>query len=137
MDTIISRSVEETVEAGKAFANTLKPGDIIALRGGLGAGKTHFVKGIALGLKCDEPVTSPTFTIVHEYHGGRCPIFHMDWYRLEEAADLVRIGWDDLLQENGVTIVEWPERFPDHLPKDTQWLLIEILTPYRRKIMLH
>src|SRR4051812_30904818 len=103
MDSIISRSPEETFAFGSALAATLQPGAVIALSGDLGAGKTHLSKGIAAGLGCaPEEVTSPTFTLLHEYRGGRMPVFHFDFYRLESEAELVGLGLDDYLDARGI-----------------------------------
>jgi tRNA threonylcarbamoyladenosine biosynthesis protein TsaE len=111
----------ETIAFGTKVAGELGAGDTLALVGDLGAGKTHFTKGIAAGLGCDGAVTSPTFTLVHEYTGGRLHVFHFDFYRLESADELLNIGWDDYLDANGVAIVEWADKFPDLLPANTQW----------------
>ena len=120
VDTIISNSPEETQALGRALAATLQKGSVVALTGDLGAGKTHFTKGLveALGGNPAE-VTSPTFTLVHEYREGRLPVFHFDFYRLEEASELRGIGWEDYLFEDGVLVVEWAERFPAALPEGT------------------
>lgn len=102
----------------------LSRGDVLALVGQLGAGKTHFCKGLVAGLGGDpDTVTSPTFTLVHEYHAGcRLPVHHFDFYRLESAGELSAIGWDDYLDEAaGVMLVEWADKFPDMLPPQTQW----------------
>ena len=101
-----------TIAFGGGDCRRAGPGDCLALVGDLGAGKTHFTKGIVAGLGCDAAVTSPTFTLVHEYRGGRLPVFHFDFYRLESAAELLAIGWDDYLDEGGVAIVEWADNSP-------------------------
>lgn len=103
--------------AGTALAGRLKTGDVVALHGDLGAGKTHFVKGIvaALGGNPAE-VTSPTFTLVHEYRRGQVPVIHFDFYRLETESELRGIGWDDYQHEDGVLLVEWANIFPEALP---------------------
>ncbi len=106
----LSHSPEETEEIAAAFGKTLVPGDVIAFRGDLGAGKTAFTRGLARGLGCREPVTSPTYTIVNEYTTGRIPLFHFDMYRLESEEDLFDIGWEDYLARGGVCAVEWSER---------------------------
>jgi tRNA threonylcarbamoyladenosine biosynthesis protein TsaE len=98
----------------------------VALCGQLGAGKTHFSKGIVAGLGASEAVTSPTFSLVNEYRSGRLRVFHFDFYRLEEASELVAIGWDDYLEEDGVVIVEWADKFPELLPEETIWLDLSI-----------
>ncbi len=104
------------IEAGRRFAEALGSGAVIGLDGDLGAGKTHFCKGLVAGLGSGDLVTSPTFALVHEYRGGRLPVFHFDWYRLETAAELDQIGWDEYLDENGVILVEWAGKFPGFLP---------------------
>ena len=111
-----TRTAGEMIEAGCRLASSLQAGDVIALTGGLGAGKTHFSKGIVMGLGADEEVTSPTFPLVQEYHSGRLPVFHFDFYRLESAKELLALGWDDYLDEQGVVIVEWADKFPELLP---------------------
>ena len=114
-------SEAQTVAYGGEIAAGLVAGDTLALVGELGAGKTHFTKGIVAGLGCDQPVTSPTFTLVHEYTGGRLSVFHFDFYRLESADELLNVGWDDYLDASGVAIVEWADKFPELLPANTQW----------------
>lgn len=121
MATIISHSPEETFAHGRALADSLRAGDVVALDGDLGAGKTHFVKGIAAGLGCEGDVTSPTFTLVHEYTGGRLPLFHFDFYRLESEGETLRLGLDDYLGAGGVLVIEWAGKFPAVLPADTRW----------------
>ena len=108
-----TNSPEETEKLGAALAKALKPGTIIAYRGDLGAGKTAFTRGLARGLGCQEMVTSPTYTIVNEYLGGRLPLFHFDMYRLHSSDDLWDIGWEDYLDRGGVCAVEWSENVAD------------------------
>ena len=103
-------SPEETERLGKALAAQLQAGDVIACRGDLAAGKTALTRGIAEGLGVSGPVTSPTYTIVNEYHDGRLPLFHFDMYRLGSADELFDIGWEDYLARGGVCVVEWAER---------------------------
>ena len=109
----ITSSPEETENLGAALAEKLSPGTIIAYRGDLGAGKTAFTRGLARGLGCREQVTSPTYTIVNEYLGGRLPLFHFDMYRLTSSEDLWDIGWEDYLDRGGVCAVEWSENVSD------------------------
>ena len=97
-------------------------GDTFALVGDLGAGKTHVSKGIAAGIGFRGDVTSPTFALVHEYRGGRLPLFHFDFYRLESADELLSLGWDDYLDEGGVIVAEWADKFRELLPENTRWL---------------
>ena len=105
----ITRSASETEQLGARLAERLLPGDVIALRGGLGAGKTAFTRGLARGLGIEDPVTSPTYTIVNEYPQGRLPLFHFDMYRLRDAEELFDLGWEDYLDRGGVCAVEWSE----------------------------
>lgn len=109
------------IAAGARLGGQLEPGSWIALNGPLGAGKTHFVKGIAAGLDSPDEVTSPTFGLVREYRGGRLPLFHFDFYRIESIGELLRLGWDDYADEAGAMVVEWADRFPELFPEETRW----------------
>lgn len=111
----ITHSAAETEALGERLARTLRPGTVVAFSGDLGAGKTAFTRGLARGLGCRERVTSPTFTVVNEYLGGRVPLFHFDLYRLGSADELWDIGWEDYLARGGVCAVEWSERAEDAL----------------------
>ncbi len=122
MATTISRSAEETIAFGEHIAATLRRGDVLALCGELGAGKTHFVKGVAAALGAGTAVTSPTFTLIHEYPGGRLPVYHFDFYRLEDEDEALKIGLDEYLDGDGVCLIEWAEKFPALLPPHTRWL---------------
>ncbi len=122
MATFISPSVDETVAFARGYAQALGPNDVVALRGELGAGKTHFVKGLVAGCGSAEAVTSPTFTLLHEYRGGRLPVFHFDFYRIEKRTEIERLGFDDFLHEGGVAVVEWADRFPELLPERARWV---------------
>ena len=108
-----TNSPAETEAVGAALGKILTPGTIVAYRGDLGAGKTDFTRGLARGLGYTEAVTSPTYTIVNEYLGGRLPLFHFDMYRLQSSDDLWGIGWDDYLDRCGVCAVEWSENVDD------------------------
>ena len=108
-------SPEQTERAGEALAARLKPGDVIAYYGDLGAGKTAFTRGLARGLGVTEPVTSPTYTIVNEYLSGKMPLFHFDMYRLSSSEELFDIGWEDYLTRGGICAVEWSENVDDAL----------------------
>ncbi|WP_294550934.1 tRNA (adenosine(37)-N6)-threonylcarbamoyltransferase complex ATPase subunit type 1 TsaE [uncultured Pseudoflavonifractor sp.] len=114
----VSNAPEETEALGAALAERLKPGTVVAFSGDLGAGKTAFVRGMARGLGIPERVTSPTFTIVNEYEGGRLPLFHFDMYRLDSSDELFDIGWEDYLVRGGVCAVEWSENVSDALDAD-------------------
>ena len=111
----ITNSPEGTEAVGAALAKRLMPGTVIAYRGDLGAGKTAFTRGLARGLGVTERVTSPTYTIVNEYTGGRLPLFHFDMYRLRSSDDLWDIGWEDYLERGGVCAVEWSENVREAL----------------------
>jgi len=115
----ITNGAEETEALGCALANALMPGAVIAFTGDLGAGKTAFTRGLARGLGIAERVTSPTFTIVNEYEGGRLPLFHFDMYRLGSADELFDVGWEDYLARGGVCAVEWSENVEEALEEDT------------------
>ena len=131
----ITNSPCETEAIGAALGNIIKPGTVIAYRGDLGAGKTAFTRGLARGLGCTEIVTSPTYTIVNEYLGGRIPLFHFDMYRLRSSDNLFDIGWDDYLDRGGVCAVEWSENVDDAM-EDAIYITIEKLGEDSRRITL-
>jgi tRNA threonylcarbamoyladenosine biosynthesis protein TsaE len=131
----ISNSAEETEQIGFALGQTLTAGCIIAYRGDLGAGKTAFTRGLARGLGYADAVTSPTYTIVNEYLGGRLPLFHFDMYRLRSSDDLWSIGWDDYLDRNGVCAVEWSENVSDAM-EDAITVTIEKTGDESRRITI-
>ena len=109
----MTNAPEETEALGEKLGKLLRPGTVLAYLGDLGAGKTAFTRGLARGLGCQETVTSPTYTIVNEYLGGRLPLFHFDMYRLTSSDDLWDIGWADYLDRQGVCAVEWSENVPE------------------------
>ena len=111
----LTETPEQTECVGRALAAQLRPGDVIACFGGLGAGKTALTRGIASGLGVTDAVTSPTYTIVNEYLSGRMPLFHFDMYRLTSSDELFDIGWEDYLRRGGVCVVEWSENVADAL----------------------
>ena len=129
----ITNSPAETEAIGAALGKIINPGTVIAYRGNLGAGKTAFTRGLAKGLGCTEIVTSPTYTIVNEYLGGRIPLFHFDMYRLRSSDDLFDIGWEDYLERGGVCAVEWSENVDDAM-EDAVYITIEKLGEESRKI---
>ena len=133
--TFQTNSPAETEAIGAALGKILNPGTVIAYRGDLGAGKTAFTRGLAKGLGCAEMVTSPTYTIVNEYLGGRMPLFHFDMYRLASSDDLWDIGWEDYLDRNGVCAVEWSENVEDAL-EDPIIITIEKLGEESRRITI-
>lgn len=120
----VTNSEQETEELGARLAERLEPGAVIAFTGDLGAGKTAFTRGLARGLGISDRVTSPTFTIVNEYEGGRLPLFHFDMYRLGSSDELFDIGWEDYLARGGVCAVEWSENVSGALEEGS--VLVEI-----------
>lgn len=118
-------SIEETKAIGYNLGKALNSGDIICLTGDLGTGKTHITKGIAEGLEINEPITSPTFTIVNEYHSGRLTLFHFDVYRVNDPDEIYAIGFDDYIFSDGVSIIEWANYIEEILPKDYIHIFIE------------
>ena len=131
--TFFSSSEAETVRAGEELAAGLTAGSVVALRGGLGAGKTAFTRGIAAGLGLKTAVSSPTFTIVNEYLGD-IPLFHFDMYRLESEDELFDIGWDEYLERGGICVVEWSEKVSSAIPPDAVIVSIENLGGDMRRI---
>ena len=135
MMEFITNSPAETETLGAALGKLLPAGTILAYRGDLGAGKTAFTRGLTRGLGCNELVTSPTYTIVNEYLGGRLPLFHFDMYRLRSSEDLWDIGWEDYLERGGICAVEWSENVADAL-EDAVTITIEKLGETARRITL-
>ncbi|MCG3150074.1 MAG: tRNA threonylcarbamoyladenosine biosynthesis protein TsaE [Verrucomicrobiae bacterium] len=127
MATIISHSAADTLQFGRQLAATLKPGDVLALSGDLGAGKTCLVKGIAAGLGITQAVTSPTFTLIHEYP----PLAHVDLYRLDSAAG---IGLEDYLDAPWITVIEWADRCAALLPAHTKHIRLTVVDDTTRQI---
>lgn len=122
---VTTTSPEETHAAGRDFAASLVPGDCVALRGALGAGKTCFARGVIAALTGvdDQFQGSPTFALIQPYENHDGPaVYHADFYRLTQPEELDGIGWNDYLAAQGIVLVEWPDRFPEMLPAATQWL---------------
>lgn len=109
-------------DLGRMAGLAASAGEVFALCGPLGAGKTTWTRGLVAGLGSRAEVTSPTFTLVHEYPGGRLPVFHFDFHRASSAAEIVALGWDEYLERGGVVVVEWADMFPDLFPSGTRWL---------------
>jgi len=130
-----SASPDETAALGERLGRALVAGDVVALSGDLGAGKTAFVQGIARGLGIPGRVSSPTFTIVNE-HDAAVPLFHVDFYRLENAGELAAIGFDDYFERGGVVVVEWADRFPRALPNEPLHVHIDITGPTSRRMIV-
>ena len=133
---ITTHSADETQALGKKLAESLRPGDVIAYFGDLGAGKTAFTRGIAEGLGVSEQVTSPTYTIVNEYLSGRLPLFHFDMYRLGSSDELFDIGWEDYVNRGSVCAVEWSENVEDAFYGDEVVVRFEKLGPTTRRITI-
>ena len=131
----ITHSPEQTEAVGAALGKLLQPGAVIAYQGDLGAGKTAFTRGVALGLGARESVTSPTYTIVNEYLSGKYPLFHFDMYRLASSDDLFDIGWEDYLDRGGICAVEWSENVANAM-EGAIIVTIEKLGEDSRKITL-
>jgi tRNA threonylcarbamoyladenosine biosynthesis protein TsaE len=125
-DPLFLPDTDATLSAGESIGRRLQAGDVIALSGGLGAGKTHFTMGLVRGLGSEDDVTSPTFTLVHEYRSGCLPVFHFDFYRMETENEVTGIGWDEYLDAGGVCVVEWADRFPALLPSGTEWWSLQV-----------
>jgi tRNA threonylcarbamoyladenosine biosynthesis protein TsaE len=132
--TFISNSASETAAIGRQFAKQLDAGSILALKGELGSGKTQFTKGLVAGLESSVPVTSPTFTIIHEYPGGHLPVYHFDFFRLENRESVAQLGLDDYFFGDGISVIEWADRFPESIPEQARWILFEIKSESTRMI---
>jgi len=130
----ISNSPAETAAIGRRLAEDIRVGSVLALKGDLGSGKTMFVKGLVAGMGGPADVTSPTFTIVHEYRGGRLPVYHFDFFRLENRETVARLGLDDYLFGDGVSVIEWADRFPELIPQHARWILFETKSESQRAI---
>jgi tRNA threonylcarbamoyladenosine biosynthesis protein TsaE len=134
MFSVITSSPEQTWEIGRLLGILLKAGDMVCLYGDLGAGKTNFAYGIARGLDVQEQyITSPTFTFVNEYQ-GRLPLYHLDLYRLKGPEELENIGFDDYIESDGVTVIEWAERAADELPAESLSVYLTAVDEKSREI---
>ena len=122
----VTHNADETRALGETLGATALPGDVLWLHGALGAGKTEMTKGVASGLGARDPVSSPSFALIHEYQGGRLPLFHADLYRLETPAAM-DLGLEDYLEDEGVTVVEWGERLPGDFFPDGLDVTLEAL----------
>ncbi|MBM7646583.1 tRNA threonylcarbamoyladenosine biosynthesis protein TsaE [Scopulibacillus daqui] len=129
----ICQTPDETMALAEKLAEHLTPGDVLTLSGDLGAGKTTFTKGIAKGLGIKDVINSPTFTIIKEYHGGKMPLYHMDVYRINSDEDL---GFDEYLDGDGITVVEWADNIASWLPDHLLKVEIEHLGETKRKVSL-
>ena len=135
MATFISNSPAETEAIGRQVAENIGVGSVLALKGDLGSGKTLFVKGVVGGLGSSADVTSPTFTILNEYRGGgRLPVYHFDLFRVENPQALERLGLDDYFFGDGISVIEWADRFPEFVPEQARWIFFEIKSETIRAI---
>lgn len=133
--TLVTNNERETLDAAAAFSHDLHPGDVVALYGDLGAGKTVFVRGIASGLGLSDDITSPTFTLIHE-HSGHCMLYHMDLYRLNSIEEMHEIGIEDYLYGDGVCLIEWAEKLGTLLPRNAIRVTITHEGGSRRRIAI-
>lgn len=133
-----TKSAEETIELGRELASLLTPPKIVLLRGNLGAGKTTIVKGIARGFGAaeEEDVTSPTFTLIHEYRGPAATLYHIDLYRVDTPRELETLGLDDLMSENSVLLIEWGEKFPRFERERDVEIALERVSEQERRIKI-
>jgi len=135
---ITTHSAEETIALGRTLAELLAPPKLVLLRGDLGAGKTTLVKGLAAAFEAapEEDVTSPTFTLVHEYHGPRANLYHIDLYRIDTLRELETLALDDLRSEDSILLIEWGEKFPRFLRERDVEISLERLSENERKIRI-
>lgn len=136
MATYISDSPAETETAGREFAFDLPAGSVLALTGELGSGKTRFVKGLVAGIGAKVEVTSPTFTLVHEYTGGRVPVYHFDFFRLENRQAAERLGLEEYFFGDGICAVEWADKFPELIPPGARWISFQAKSETDRLITI-
>jgi len=130
---VVCQTPEEMVALGRELSVLLQKGTVISLEGPLGAGKTQLSKGVAAALECSDEASSPSFTLVHEYAGGRLPLHHFDFYRVKSSHELIGIGFDDSLG-NGAILIEWGDKFPEALPAGAVRVRIEILLDGGRRV---
>lgn len=131
----ISHSEAQTRRLGARLAALLRPSDVIALVGDLGSGKTRWAQGVCQGLEVVEPVISPTFTLVNEYH-GRYPVYHIDLYRITETSEVLTFGFQDYLYGPGISLIEWADRAADFLPKNYLTVELYYLAETKRRVVL-
>lgn len=132
----VTHSPAETQRLGEKLAGLLQPGDVLLLRGDMGAGKSELTRGVARGLGVKGHVTSPTFTILQVYEDGRMPLYHFDWYRLGNADELYELSMDEYLYGSGVAMVEWPDRAQEAIPQNHLEISMSPLSDDEREIIL-
>lgn len=131
---IETHSAEETRALGAKLARTLKPGDIVILRGDLGAGKSELARGVARGLGITGPVPSPSFTILNAYDEGNLPLYHFDWYRINDPEEIAEMGFEEQLHGGGVSLIEWSERAAEYLPERLLCVRIQTVDENTRRL---
>jgi tRNA threonylcarbamoyladenosine biosynthesis protein TsaE len=134
MATFISHSPADTERLGQQLAKSAQAGSVLGLVGDLGAGKTQFVKGFARGLGVHEPVLSPSFAIVHVYTSGRLPLYHLDFYRLDTAEQIIAAGLEQYFNPDGIALIEWWDRWQGPLPSNLRTLSFQILNESERQV---
>jgi tRNA threonylcarbamoyladenosine biosynthesis protein TsaE len=132
---IQTKNTSETIRLGKRIGEHLRPGDVVALAGELGTGKTQLIKGVAAGVGIGKPtyVTSPSFTLINEYT-GKIPFYHIDLYRLKSEKEAEELGLEELFQSKGITVVEWADKIPSLLPNEILWINIHYTGKYTRSL---
>jgi len=134
--TYTSDSASRTEAIGREFAADLLAGSIVALVGPLGAGKTQFVKGLVAGIGASGAVTSPTFTLIHEYPSGRVPVYHFDFFRLDHGQAAERLGLDEYFFGDGISVIEWADKFAELIPHGARWISFETKSETERLITI-
>jgi tRNA threonylcarbamoyladenosine biosynthesis protein TsaE len=131
-----SNSPAETKAFGRQFVKNVNAGSVLALTGDLGSGKTQFVKGLVAGLGSSALAASPTFTIIHEYPGGRLPLYHFDFFRLDDRQSVARLGLDDYFFGDGISVIEWADRFRELIPEQARWISFKTISETQRAITM-
>jgi len=134
---MITNSAKETILAGEKLARKLKPGDMVALSGNLGSGKTTFTKGIGkgLGVKDSKRINSPTFVLIKEYN-GRVPLYHLDLYRLDDLKEIKNLAIEEYIYGNGITVIEWAEKIKSILPEKHIFVKLKIKGDNKREVII-
>ncbi len=133
---ITTHSAEETRALGAKLASQLQRGDVVLLRGGLGAGKSEFARGVARGLGIQGPVPSPSFTILNMYDEGRIPLYHFDWYRIHDSDEIGEMGFEEQIGGDGIALIEWGEQAPEYVPDRALEIRIRAVDETTREITM-
>ncbi len=136
MQKFVTQSEEETIRVGEEFSHRLHPGEVVALFGDLGTGKTRLAKGISKGLGVREHVTSPTFIVVNEHLDGRIPLYHFDFYRLKTINELDEIGFEEYIYGNGVCVLEWADAIREKLPQKRYDVFFDLGTTNNERVIV-